>query len=62
MTPTLKGAPPQFDIALRDLYDAQLKQVMEDIWQEAVRRGGAAPPRGSPIDWWLASAEELMLT
>ena len=27
---------------------------MEDIWQEAARREGAAPPRGSPIGWWLA--------
>ena len=56
VTPTLKGTPPQFHMAPRDLNDAQLRQVMEDIWQKAARREGAAPPRGSPIGQWWASA------
>ena len=39
-------------MALRDLDDAQLRQVMEDLWQEAARREGAAPPMGSCLGWW----------
>ena len=37
---------------LRDLTDAQLRQVMEDIWQEAARRERAAPPMESPLGQW----------
>ena len=48
------GGPPQFHMDLRDLDDAQLRQVMEDIQQEATRREGEAPPMGSPLgQWWI---------
>ena len=42
-------------MALRDLDYAQLRQVMEDLWQEAARREGAAPSMGSPLSqWWVS--------
>ena len=43
-------------MALIDLNDAQLRHVMKDIQQEAVRREGAIPPRGSPIECCQAPA------
>ena len=52
VSPTLKGTPPQLHLALRDLNDAQLRQVMEDLQQETARKEGAAPPIGSPLGWW----------
>ena len=63
------GPPPQFHMVLRDLDDAQLRQVMEDIWKEAARRESTAPPRGSPqvssftqlhnTSWWQPLSKEL---
>ena len=47
MTSNLKGAPPQFHMALRDLGDAQLWQLMEDLWQEAAQRIDCIPHRAT---------------
>ena len=38
----------QFALALRDLDDAQLRQVMEELQQETARSEGTAPPLGHP--------------
>ena len=44
--------PPPFHMAPRNLNEAQLRQVMENIQQEAARREDTAPHRGSPIWQW----------
>ena len=47
--PLGRGPPPQFQMGLRDINDAQLRQVMEDTQQQAARREGAASLMGSPL-------------
>ena len=56
ISPILKGAPPWFHMTLND---TQLRQVMEDLQQEAARREGAAPPVGSPLGQWSVPAGEV---
>ena len=50
VNPTLKIGPPQFQMAIRDLGDAQLRHLMEDLWQEATHRelnvSSTCPPLG----------------
>ena len=38
VTLSLKGSPPKIHMTLRDLGDAQLRQLMEDLQQEAAQR------------------------
>ena len=45
-------APHQFHMDLRDLGDAQLWQLMEDLWQEVVHRELNVSPRGPPLGSW----------
>ena len=45
------GAPPQLQVDLWDLNDAQFRQLVEDLWQEAARWEGMVPPMESPFDW-----------
>ena len=56
---------PQFHLALRDLDDAQLREVLDKIQLETARREGMAPPLRSPLGSWIGGMalwEELMLT
>ena len=54
VTPSSPSKPQQqFHLALRDLDDVQLRQVMEELQQETSKREGTAPPLGSPLhQWW----------
>ena len=48
-----EGSQQQFHLALRDLDDAPLRQVMEELQQERARREGTTPSLGSPLgQWW----------
>ena len=42
----------QFHLALRDLEDAQLRQVMEELQQETAGGEGTATLLGTPFGWW----------
>ena len=46
----------QFHLVLRDLDDAQIRQVVEELQQETARREGTAPPLGPPLGWWHGPA------
>ena len=39
-------------MALRDLGDAQLWQLMEDLWQEVAHRELSVSPRSPPLGCW----------
>ena len=46
----LEESPPtQFHMAFRDLGDAQLRQLMEDLWQGAAQRDLTVSPIGPPL-------------
>ena len=40
---------PQLHLAIRDLDDAQLREVLDEIQLETARRQGMAPPLRSPL-------------
>ena len=46
-------------MALGDLGDAQLWQLMEDLWQEAALRDLTMSPIGPPLDHWMAPARSV---
>ena len=48
--------PPPFQMALRDPGDAQLRQLMEDLWQEAAHRELTMFPIGPTLGHWKAPA------
>ena len=62
VSPTQMGTPPQFHLALGDLNDAQVRQVIEEVQQKTARR------EGQDLHWghiWAGGEslhEELMLT
>ena len=56
-SPHLEERPlPPFHMAFRDLGDVQLRQLMEDLWQEAAQRDLAMYPIGPPLGHWRAPA------
>ena len=46
-------SPQQFHM---DLGDAQLRQLMEDLWQEVAHRELMCPPRNPPSGHWRTPA------
>ena len=49
-------APHLFHMELRDLGDAKLWQLMEDLWQEVVHRELSASPMGPLLGCWRTLA------
>ena len=47
---------PPFHMALRDPRDAQLRQLMKDLWQEAAHRELTAYHTGPPFGHWRTPA------
>ena len=41
-----------------DLGDAQLRQLMEDLWWEVVHREWECAPRGPPLGHWRPPVED----
>ena len=50
---------PPFQMALRDLGDAQLRQLMEDLQQKAGHRELIASLIGPPLDCWRTPASDV---
>ena len=46
-------------MALRELGDAQLRQLMEDLWQEAAQRELTTSPIGPPSSHWRTPASGM---
>ena len=51
-----QGPQLQLHLAIRDLDDAQLREVLEEHQLETARREGMAPPLGSPLGQWQGPA------
>ena len=51
-----EGSQPQLHLEIRELNDAQLREALEELQLETVRREGMAPPIGSPLDKWQVPA------
>ena len=58
--PHPEGRPPiPFQMTLRDFGDAQLRPLMEDLWQDAAHRELTASPIGPPLGHWRTPASGM---
>ena len=46
------GPHPQLHLPIRDLDDAHLRRILEELQMETARREGIAPLIGSPLGQW----------